>query len=214
MWHPHLVRAVFSVCTPYVPPRDTYMALEDMVKVLPNFRYQLQLAGPDVEAAIVGREKLRQFLCAMYSGRTPSGEPGFTTADGVLFRNLDAIGPSPLIIPEETDFYADEYARHGMHGPLNWYRTTRVNFEEEKVLLEEGPARTRISTPSLIVTASADSALPPSKAAAMDRYFDDLTKREVQAGHWALWQAPEDVNRHVGEFLTRVLGGCEQASRL
>jgi soluble epoxide hydrolase / lipid-phosphate phosphatase len=130
----------------------------------------------------------------------------------VLFENLDSIGPSPLLSEEEVEFYVAEYARKGMHGPLNWYRTTRVNWEEERELAADKD-RVRIKVPSMIITASRDAALPPSMTAGMERWFDKLERREVEAGHWALWQAAQGVNNHVGEFLPLVLGR-EQGSKL
>jgi soluble epoxide hydrolase / lipid-phosphate phosphatase len=33
---------------------------------------------------------------------------------------------------QEIDYYADEYARNGLHGTLNWYRTGEVNHGEEQ----------------------------------------------------------------------------------
>ena len=209
LWRPELVEAVFSVCTPYAPPAGKdkeYLEPAKMVKVLPNFRYQLQLAGPEIEQRIVGRDKLRQLLSALYGGRGPNGEPGFTTANGAEFDNLDIIGPSPLLNEAEMDFYVDEYMRHGMHGPLNWYRTGRINFDDERTLVQRADAAPRIAAPSLMIMASRDSALPPSLAAHMDRHFDDLTKREVDASHWALWApAAAETNKHIGEFVQRVL---------
>ncbi|KAK0711227.1 Alpha/Beta hydrolase protein [Lasiosphaeris hirsuta] len=203
LWHPELVRAVFSVCTPYSPPRAAYIAPVDLIKILPNFKYQLQLAGPEVEAYVVGKERLRQFLSSLYGGRGSNREVAFTTADGVIFEILDKIGPTPLMSEEEVDFYVSEYERHGMHGPLNWYRTAEFNFSEELPLAEAGDAKTRIKVPSLMVTASRDSALPPSMSANMDKFFDNLEKREVNASHWALVEAPVDVNSHIAEFLTK-----------
>jgi soluble epoxide hydrolase / lipid-phosphate phosphatase len=145
-------------------------------------------------------------------GRGPNGEAGFDIGKGVLLENLDVIGPSPLLSVEEVDFYADEYARNGMHGPLNWYRTGRLNWEEERELVEEG--KVRIKAPSMIITASKDKALPPSMTAKMERWFDNLERREVEAGHWALWQTAADVNKHMEEFVSGILGAEQQASRL
>jgi len=211
LWHPEIVRGVFSVCTPYGPPRAQWVPPEVLVEtILPNFRYQLQLAGPDVEARIVGRDKLRAFLNALYLGRGSNNEKGFSTAEGVLFDNLDNLGPSPLLSTDEIDFYADEYARHGMHGPLNWYRTHRINFDDELELAEKGGEAVRIKAPSLMIVATNDVALPPAMATNMSNYFDKLIKREVTATHWALWEAPADVNKHIAEFVASVLGS-EQA---
>jgi hypothetical protein len=32
---------------------------------------------------------------------------------------------------QDLEYYAKEYMRHGLHGPLNWYRTRRINFEDD-----------------------------------------------------------------------------------
>jgi soluble epoxide hydrolase/lipid-phosphate phosphatase len=36
--------------------------------------------------------------------------------------------------------------------------------------------------------------LKPEMAARMGRHFDNLTQKEVVAGHWALWEAAGEVN--------------------
>jgi pimeloyl-ACP methyl ester carboxylesterase len=203
LYHPDLIRAVFSVCTPYTVPRAQWLNDTAYTTYFPTFGYQLQLAGPDVEAKIVGKDKLRQFLSSVYGGKGPKGEVGFTPNEGALFDNLSKIGPSPLLTTEETNFYVDEYSRHGMHGPLNWYRTRRINYEEEQILVNAN--RTRVSQPSLMLTATHDLALPPVMTKGMSQYFDSLAIKEVNATHWALWEAPEEVNKHLGDFLTGVL---------
>ena len=207
LWHPELVRAVFCVCTPYAPPRESWTPLEAAVAKMPNLAYQVQFAGPDVEAAVVGPDRLRRFLSGMYLGSGPAGEAVLTLSRGIHFENLDLIRPdsSPLLDAAEMDLYAGRYAHHGdLRGGLNWYRTRRINYEEELELARQ-PGRCRIAAPSLVVLASKDGALPPALADGMERYFDDLTKREVRGGHWVLWEAPEEVNRHLGAFLDKVL---------
>jgi pimeloyl-ACP methyl ester carboxylesterase len=203
LWHPELIRAVFSVCTPYTPPRSVYMDPEALVARVPNFRYQIHLAGPEVQAEVAGKERLRQFLNGIYGGRGPAGEPVFLASQGVLFENLPKMGPSPLLSHEEVEFYVEEYSRNGMRGPLNWYRTGKINFEEEKKLIEED--RVKVPQPALMVTATHDTALPPSMAVGMEVHFNSLIVKEVNAHHWALWQAPDEVNQAIGQFLLDVL---------
>lgn len=211
LWHPELVRAVFSVCTPYTPPPQGWVPDDQFVKMLPNFRYQLQFAGPDVEAHIVGKEKLRQLLNGLYGGKGPNGEVGFSTEKGVLLENLGKLGPTALLSSEELDFYVEEFNRHGLRGPLNWYRTRAINYEEERALVKAG--RTRFGMPSMVIMASRDRALPPAMARTMDQYFDRLVHKEVDAPHWALWEKPEVVNGYIREFVTSVLenGGTKSS---
>jgi soluble epoxide hydrolase / lipid-phosphate phosphatase len=98
-----------------------------------------------------------------------------------------------------------------MHGPLNWYRTREVNWEDEWAHffrfgeLSEPP---RLEHEVLFVLASRDGALKPELAKKMvegGELLPSLRRREVQAGHWALWETPEEVNEHVGAWLEEVV---------
>lgn len=93
--------SLFAICTPYQPPAKEFIPLETIVeKYFPNWGYQLQLKSGEVEKVINSKEKIRQFLNTMYGGRTPDGKPGFTTNGGLIFENLDKIGPTPLLGPQ------------------------------------------------------------------------------------------------------------------
>jgi len=207
-WHPALVRAVFSVCTPYVPPSPVFVDLDALGAALPNFTYQKHLAGPEVESVVAagGEPRLRAFLHGMFGARTPAGEPAFDNTRGVLLDNLDALGSSPLLDADEADYYVREYARKGLRGPLNWYRTRRVNFDEERVWLADGAEPPRFEMPALMLSAADDSTLPPKLTEGMEKYFADLSRAVVPGSHWVLlgpWVAA--ANAEIGTFLKRVL---------
>ncbi|KAK4163472.1 putative epoxide hydrolase [Cladorrhinum sp. PSN259] len=209
LWYPSLVKAVFSVCTPYGPPNEKFMDKKTLVEtVLPNFGYQLQFEDTKLEETVMsqGKDGIRKFLSVLYGAKV-NGKPAMTGEDGIdlgLFEG-DQIGRSPLLTEEELEFYVGEYERNGVHGPLNWYRTWKINFEEERELVTEG--RLRITQPALIVTASRDIALPPAMADGMVKVVDQLTRKGVECSHWATWEKPAEVNRHIGEFLEGVLKG-------
>lgn len=207
LWHPELVKAVFSVCTPYVPPNAEYTPLEDIVKNhLPQFSYQLQFVGPEVEEKVQGPEKIRQLLVSMTGGQGPDGEYAFNVwKGGVDFEKLGLMGKSPAHSDEELEHYVSEYMKQPapqMRGPLNWYRTRKINWEDEKRLEEEkGPEAHLLSMPVLYIGASEDVALPPILSMYMERVVGDMTRSEVKATHWALWEAAEEVNGIVGKWL-------------
>ena len=64
-----------------------------------------------------------------------------------------------------------------------------------------------IDIPVLFIQATDDAALPPSLSEGMERFVPHLTRREVKAGHWALWQKPVEVNGMIAEWLERVERG-------
>lgn len=98
LWHPEFITHLFVVCTPYWAPTKELKSLEELVKRrLPNFKYQLQLASGDIEKVITSRDQLRQLLNALYGGKGPNGELGFTARDGLLVENLPKLGASRII---------------------------------------------------------------------------------------------------------------------
>jgi len=206
LWHPSLISAVISICAPFARPSKDYVPLEQVVKTtLPNFAYQLQLASGVVEEKVqqLGPEGIRMFLNAAYGGKGPNGEVGFGAEKGLLLENLPLLRPTPLLEPEELDYYAEVYSRNGLRGPLNWYRTRELNFRDEKPLAAVKDFKIRC--PVSFVVAKNDRALPPSMSQGMEKSFEDLTVREVDAGHWALWQKPEECNWLIEGFLETLL---------
>ncbi|TVY81704.1 Bifunctional epoxide hydrolase [Lachnellula suecica] len=201
MRYPKLISAVFSVCTPFAPPRGQFIP----ASVLPNFKYQIQLASSDVENFVVGEERIGQFLNGMYGGRTPSKGATFDVTHGCYLERLEAVGPSPILDKEELEFYVKRYAIHGMHGPLNWYRTGELNFDEEKEYAAKVDTF-KFDMPAMYIAGTKDAALPPSMANGMEKWFRSLTKGEVNAGHWALWEKPAEINQYIKEFLFGQVG--------
>lgn len=203
LWHPALVKAVFTACVPFDAPRETYVSLDDAIAAgrLQNFRYQLQLKGPDVEREIQGEAKIRQFLRSAYGGVDPEGRMGFDIAVGVLFDRLPHLGGTPLLSDEEMEYYVREFARSGVRGPLNWYRTREINHADELELVRSGA--TRVTMPALFIQALQDVALPPELAKGQEAHFDKLTSVEVDASHWILWEKPQEVNDHLKAWLEK-----------
>lgn len=87
-----------------------------MIKILPNFTYQLQLASGAVESHIKTKPQIKQFLNGMYGGTGPNGEKGFDVRKGVLFENLGVLRKTPLLGEEELEVYTEEFSRNGMGG--------------------------------------------------------------------------------------------------
>lgn len=131
-YYPDLVSHVFSVCTPYAPPAKEYFPLDEVVRRAPQFGYQKHLAGPEVEATIKSDDQIRQFLSGMYGARTSDRQVLFSPETGLKLDILHKLGKTPLLDENEMDYYVQEYSRHGLHGPLNWYRTREVNWQDER----------------------------------------------------------------------------------
>ncbi|KAI4772445.1 hypothetical protein E4T52_12562 [Aureobasidium sp. EXF-3400] len=203
-WYPKLVTHVFSVCTPYTAPSRHFISLADMVNgPLPQFGYQMQLAGPELEANVRSYDQIEGFLRALYGGKSAQGKPCFRPETGIDLEGLKTTGLAPSLNGEELEYYTKEYMRHGLHGPLNWYRTRRINYEDDLKLETK-----QFVQPVLFISGTLDAVLTPEMSKGMEAFIPRLKRREVKTGHWALTQAPGEVNRIVKEWLQEeVLGG-------
>ena len=61
-----------------------------------------------------------------------------------------------------------------------------------------------IDLPILFVQATKDAALPPALSEGMERFCPKMERKSVTTSHWALWEAPVEVNKIIREWLEKV----------
>ncbi|KAL8690090.1 MAG: hypothetical protein Q9218_004389 [Villophora microphyllina] len=203
LWFPDFVTHLFSICTPYWAPTAHYVSVEKLVQSgkMPNMAYQLQLASGVVEKEVQSREQIRGFLNGTYGGLSPDHGSGFNVRDGVHFDVLPHLMQTKLVDGDTLDYYTDQYVKNGLHGTLNWYRTREQNYKDELELKKR-----TIEIPVLFIQATRDRALPPSMSEGMEKNVPKLMKKTIEADHWALWEAPEQVNSLIIDWLEAVTG--------
>ncbi|MBI1238555.1 MAG: alpha/beta fold hydrolase [Alphaproteobacteria bacterium] len=205
--HPGTVRAVGALSVPFMPrsPVQPMPAMRQMFK--DQFFYQLYFFEPGVaeaefEADI--RTALKKFLI-LGAGDTdlaamPMKRPGDDLLSGL---------PNPDTLPawlseRDLDFYAQEFTRSGMRGPLSYYRNHDLTWS-----LTEG-APTFIDQPAFFAAGAKDGVILMAAAAlqAMPGFVRDLRINELipGIGHWTQQEAPEAVNRIVLKFLREIDG--------
>lgn len=59
--------------------------------------------------------------------------------------------------------------------------------------------------PVLFISGKLDAVLTPKMSDGMEAFIPRLERRQVEAGHWALTQAPGEVNKIVEEWLIGVV---------
>ena len=119
---------------------------------------------------------------------------------GAHFANPESL-PSWLS-EADVDFYADEFARAGFRGGLNWYRNIDRNWE-----LLAAFAGARVTVPALYIAGDRD---PVVKFPGMDRLNPNLANFVPQlratimlpgCGHWTQQERAAEVNAAMIDFL-------------
>jgi pimeloyl-ACP methyl ester carboxylesterase len=108
--------------------------------------------------------------------------------------------------PEKRQYLAEWSQPGGLTAMLNWYRGSKLVVPAPGVtlplpdwLLKAFP---KIEVPTLVIWGMKDAALLPTQLDGLDELVDDLTiVRLSDAGHFAPWEAPDEVAAALEPFL-------------
>jgi pimeloyl-ACP methyl ester carboxylesterase len=170
-----------------------------------QFFYQLYFQEPGVAEAEFERDirtALKKFLI-MGAGETDLTALPAKGPDDDLLSGL----PDPEVLPAwlseaDLDFYASEFSRSGMRGPLNYYRNHDLTWE-----LTAG-APTTIEQPAMFLAGTKDGVIAMAAQAleAMPDHVTDLRINELidGIGHWTQQEAPAATSEAMLRFLKEV----------
>lgn len=111
-----------------------------------------------------------------------------------------------ILEAEKRQYIADWSQPGAFTGMLNWYRAAKVVVPPPGVtvplpqwLLQAFP---KVKVPTLVIWGMKDSALLPVQLEGLDRLVEDVTiVRLPDAGHFAPWDAPDEVAAALELFL-------------
>jgi pimeloyl-ACP methyl ester carboxylesterase len=127
-------------------------------------------------------------------------------AKGFLGAARDPVPLPSWLTEADIDVFADEYARSGFRGGLNWYR----NIDRNWALTAPWHGAV-IAQPALFIAGSNDAVITGSMGQrALDEMGNVVPKLERKllidgAGHWIQQERPDDVNAALIEFARRHL---------
>ena len=179
--------------------------------------YQLYFQSPGVAEAELERNPRETIRRLLYSGSgdVPRGTvaaagdraPGMVPRNGgFLTRSIDPSVLPSWLTEADVDFYADEFARTGFRGALNWYRNIDRNWE-----LLAPFDRLRITVPALYVAGDRDMVVQFPRAANvianLKTFVPELRQTLIlpDCGHWTQQERPAEVSAAIIGFL-RELG--------
>lgn len=94
------------------------------------------------------------------------------------------------------DYMVQQYKISGFRGPLNYYKTTRVNFDDECKVQHN-----TINLPCWIISATDDPYLRPQRAAKMKKFIPQLKTASIDAGHFVMIEKPDEINAFLKQAL-------------
>jgi pimeloyl-ACP methyl ester carboxylesterase len=208
-WHPEYLKAFFTLSVPYsrpwFGPTLGWVDMLDLVQngTYPTLGYQIQWRDPAMDRNFTTEDDVRSFLNAGFGAVTAEGVGGLAPQDGIHYDVLPQLGNQSLVSAEDFEIHVKKISQKGMRGAFNWYRTRRMNWEDELGLAVEWEAKGgfRFRTPHLFVPAEGDFFMPPELYKDYGRYFEDLTVEGVEAGHWSQWEKPDEVNAILGKWI-------------
>lgn len=123
-----------------------------------------------------------------------------------FFDNSFAKHVDPAQVAAERAAYLDEWRQPGaMTAMLNWYRASAIVVPA----MDETPDRPAfldapfppLKMPTLVIWGTQDKALLPVQLDGLDALVPDLTVRRIDAGHFVTWEAPDQVNTAMLDWL-------------
>ncbi|KAF5333153.1 hypothetical protein D9611_002715 [Ephemerocybe angulata] len=190
--------AAGRISVPYTPPSKIYLPLPEVVKRAPNLGYQLYFEDPESSSEI--QSHLGTFINMVYKdqeGKSTHPELSFT-AEGAL-RKILRNPETPADVSIERAFYLQELGK-GMHGPLNYYRTSLHRHEEERDA--SLPAELRSDLSYLFIWGTKDPTATPFVISKAQKFIKNYRDIAIEGrGHWLMVEAKDEITQHVSNWL-------------
>lgn len=218
--HPQRCHAIAGLCVPYqpqgfaaettIPLCDRSLYPEDQFPAA-QWDYQLFYRESFETAKAAFEANIRNTVRILFRSGKPEakGQPSATAtirARGGWFAGNGA-PPAPrdpaILSQEDEDAYVAELEKNGFFGPDSWYMNAEANLR----YAEEVKANWRLKMPVLFLHGAYDyvcETIDSRLAEPMREYCDDLTEAVVESGHWMAQEKPDEVNRALGEWISKV----------
>jgi pimeloyl-ACP methyl ester carboxylesterase len=206
LFYPDKVRAVAGLSVPHTG-RGPAPRIELFRKIYKDrFFYQLYFQEPGIAEAELEsdvRVSLRKIYYWASGEAMRAGLRLDKPADARLLDGLPDPEPFPAwLTPTDLDYFVGEFKRSGFRGPLNRYRTSKLDFAQQAAVADK-----RIEQPAAFIAGSLDPVLRFVPGVDMietmrARVADlRLVRLIEEAGHWVQQERPAEVNAALTMFL-------------
>jgi len=200
-WYPKRTERVVSLNTPHMPAGPE--PLDDMLQAVLGLGgkpfYVKYFQEPGVAEAELEADVRTTFQKLMRPAKSAQDMWTFATVGGDGSGVLTHIGPGDSFLSDDDlAVYENSFKRTGFRGGLNWYRASRMSWEDARA--SNVPAK--IEVPSMMITADKDIILRPEMAEPMRGFVPNLRIESIKdCGHWTQQEKPAEVNALLIDFL-------------
>ncbi|KAJ3356312.1 hypothetical protein HDU91_005560 [Kappamyces sp. JEL0680] len=181
-YYPERVRGLLSFCTSFQPTHSQWIPDEKIVSG----------AGIDCQFKILPNLAYQ-------------GVFALSQTDALMDANVDQVF--------DYMFHHDpsllEPNVHPLIASLKWYRTRRLNYDQEKQALAEGTMTAGIRVPCMLVVCLRDPFLTPKMSRRIHEYIPRCHIAEMDATHWVLVENDREATRHLLQFFGSLDGKSE-----
>lgn len=209
LWHPDRVIAVAHLSAAFFPRATKYRTLESIVSINPvGWDYQLYFANEEANEEI--GKNLPLFYRILYHEAPPTGDYGIPPnlrdiINGKAEYSLD--GVKSLLNDKEMEYLLSQTGG-SIRGQLNYYRTTKLRFEEEHAAPSDLPFAYKETVPVLHLWGENDQTSPELGVSTMRKVLPWAKIITYEgAGHWIMVERRDEVTRDVLSWLADVRGG-------
>ncbi|MEQ3637688.1 alpha/beta hydrolase [Alcanivorax sp.] len=204
--HPRVIRAVIGMSVPYGGPAPVPPTVA-MRKLFENrFFYMLYFQQADLPEQELEADISHSLRC-IFHALSAEGIAAFNVGseDTGFLQSMPVPDTQPRWMREEDlAYYVERFQHSGFTGPINWYRSMDISWEESG-----DDSNWQIPMPALFIGGLQDPVILFSQKALqrMPDYIPQLrTVMLDQCGHWIQMEQATEVNREILAFLEEVDG--------
>jgi soluble epoxide hydrolase/lipid-phosphate phosphatase len=190
-YHPSRVMSMVSICTAFQATHPEYIPLDTLIEKLPNLAYQKLLSDSGTDEELNG--VVDDFFDSMFQCTSHPFLP-----KSVLLKWF--VPKNKLSIKVDMTYHKEMYKKGGFHGPLNWYRTRKLNhFQEKESKIGN------VKCPAMLVVATRDEYLVPAMAKNVQKHVPQCVLTTIDSTHWAMVEKPDELNSVLKNWLNKQL---------
>lgn len=208
-YHPERVAGLITLGTAFIPPSPYPFDFQQIRAMLEQYQgycsiWYFPLFTSKDGAATIDAHLDRMFTLLHGGGQRMKDVLCVEGGIEKWLAGTDSVEVLPYA--QEPGFRESWVARlelEGWKAPLNWYKATTasLSLDEDKAALAAG--RHTVKVPYLFMGATEDALAPTAAVQGLQAQglLEDVTVKEVQAGHWCMLEKPREVGQAVVEWL-------------